>query len=44
MNEWKKSVKTREGYTAKQAQCNLLSELTLEGISITGMFHCVQMI
>ena len=41
MNEWKKSVETHEGYTAKQTQRNVLSELTLEGISITGMLHYV---
>jgi len=37
MDTWKASVEAREGYTAQQKQRHLLSELTMEGISITGM-------
>ena len=36
MNDWKESVEKRVGYTPQQKQQNLLSELTREGISITG--------
>ena len=36
MNNWKESVNNREGYTPQQKQQNLLSDLTQEGISITG--------
>ena len=36
MNKWKESVNNREGYTPQQKQQNLLSDLTQEGISITG--------
>ena len=45
MDNWKTSVEARVGYTAQQKQRNLLSELTMEGISITGMgLSCVEMI
>ena len=38
-------MEAREGYTAQQKQRNLLSELTMEGIQITGMFIlCIQLI
>jgi len=37
MNDWKESVKNRSGYTPQQKQHNLLSNLTQEGISITGV-------
>ena len=36
INNWKESVNNREGYTPQQQQQNLLSDLTQEGISITG--------
>ena len=41
MDMWKESVEAREGWTPQQKQRNLLSDLTLEGISITGMFNYV---
>jgi len=37
MNTWKASVEASEGYTAQNKQRHLLSELAMEGISITGM-------
>jgi len=36
MKNWKESVQARQGYTDQQKQRNLLSDLTQEGISITG--------
>ena len=38
MTTWKESVEARPGYTDQQKQRNLLSDLTLEGISITGIY------
>jgi len=41
-----KSVEARQGYSDQQKQRNLISDLTLEGISITGMlyidFYCTR--
>jgi len=39
MDSWKASVEARVGYTAQQKQRNLLSDLTMEGISITGVIY-----
>jgi len=44
MDNWKTSVEARVGYTAQQKQHNLLSDLTMEGISITGGLSCIEII
>ena len=38
LDEWKKSVKSRNGYSDKQKQSMLLSPETLLGIKIIGEF------
>ena len=39
MKNWKESVEARQGYSDQQKQRNLLSDLTQEGISITGVLN-----
>ena len=39
LDQWKGSVEARKGYSDAQKQRNLLSDLTSEGISLTGMYY-----